>query len=115
MHQRRALEKPPQEEEEKDAGQGDEDGPVSEAEEPADHLAEDSDPMSDGSGAEEADRAGLGRGAGPQQEHGSPARAQQQQEQQPEQQRARLRRLRLLLLGRSTKAISSDRGAACTP
>ena len=40
--------------------QGDEDGPVSEEDEPADHLASDSDPMSDGSG-EEADRAGLGR------------------------------------------------------
>jgi hypothetical protein len=56
-HQRRARETAQAQEEAQ--AQGDEDGPASEEEEPADHLATDSDPMSDGSGDD--DRAGLGR------------------------------------------------------
>jgi hypothetical protein len=58
VHQRLAREA--QEQAEQQQQQGDEDGPLSEEEEADDHLATDSDPMSDGSG-EEADRAGLGR------------------------------------------------------
>ena len=58
-HQRRAREAQQQEAQGAEQ-QGDEDGPVSEEEEPADHMATDSDPLSDGSG-DEADRAGLGR------------------------------------------------------
>ena len=53
VHQRKALESAEQ-------AQADEDGPPSEvSEEPSDHLAEDSDPMSDSSAGE--DKAGLGR------------------------------------------------------